>query len=227
MSTTYWKPDSNVSLSVSSNSTLLKSFTGDVNSSQNPLDFKLEKSMDLNVSWWDAHASSSPRHTINSLSMNLVWCKPGVFIQGSPTGGPSGNNNEIQHEVTLSKGFYISEFEVTQAQWKSLMDSESLTDENIPKTNIHWGEAKKFCETLTQNEKDAGTIPDNWAFELPTEAQWEYAVELGLILLTFGGTISTPLKLILSTVELESQLKSDHILRIHGVYTTCTEMFGN
>ena len=64
----------------------------------------------------------------NALKMPLRWCPPGDFVMGSPAGEPGRDDDETQHQVRLSRGFWLGETEVTQGQWKELM-GESLRDQ--------------------------------------------------------------------------------------------------
>jgi formylglycine-generating enzyme required for sulfatase activity len=64
----------------------------------------------------------------NALKMPLRWCPPGEFIMGSPPGEPGRDEDETQHKVTLTRGFWLGETEVTQAQWRELM-GETLRDQ--------------------------------------------------------------------------------------------------
>ena len=64
----------------------------------------------------------------NALRMPLRWCPPGEFIMGSPPGEPGRDDDETQHKVTLTRGFWLGETEVTQAQWSELM-GETLRDQ--------------------------------------------------------------------------------------------------
>ena len=50
--------------------------------------------------------------------IKLCWCPPGKFIMGSPAGEPERRPSEDQVEVTLTKGFWMGNYEVTQGQWK-------------------------------------------------------------------------------------------------------------
>ena len=67
--------------------------------------------------------------TINDpygLYMTMKWCPAGTFTMGSPMSEEGRYDNERQHEVTLTKGFWMGQTEVTQGQWKRLMDGETI-----------------------------------------------------------------------------------------------------
>ena len=101
--------------------------------------------------------------------MELVYCPGGEFAMGSATDDRQRNDDETLHTVKLSKGFWISRYEVTQRQWKSVMGSNpSRTEgEDLPVDNVSWGECNEFCQK-------AGN-----GLRLPTEAQWEFAARGG------------------------------------------------
>ena len=82
-------------------------------------------------------------------------------------------------DVTLTKPFRIGIHEVTQGQWKSVMNTEpwkgqqgAHEGETVAATNISWHAANAFCQKLTEQERSAGRLSDNWQYRLPTEAQW-------------------------------------------------------
>ena len=69
--------------------------------------------------------------TINDsygLYMTMKWCPKGTFTMGSPSNESGRFDNERQHQVTLTKGFWMGETEVTQGQWKQLMAGETVVD---------------------------------------------------------------------------------------------------
>ena len=69
--------------------------------------------------------------TINDpygMNMTMKWCPAGSFTMGSPATEDGRFDNEAQHHVTLTKGFWMGETEVTQGQWKRLMDGETIVD---------------------------------------------------------------------------------------------------
>lgn len=143
-----------------------------------------------------SHRSTTPKFTKrqaghrtiltdNDVEYAFRWCPPGTFMMGSPEDEPGRSNDELQHEVTLTKGFWMLETPVTQRMWTSVMmtDIQSLALMGTYKTDLYgigdfhpiyytsWYESQAFCEKLT--EKLNGKIT------LPTEAQWEYACRAG------------------------------------------------
>ena len=103
----------------------------------------------------------------------------GSFMMGSPENEQGRSDNETQHQVTLTKDYWLGTFEVTQAQWKAVVgtNSSKFREDDLPVEQIYWGDAKAFCEMLNQNL--SVPKPDGYRFDLPTEAQWEYACRAG------------------------------------------------
>ena len=116
----------------------------------------------------------------NTVNLDMIWIEPGTFLMGSPE-GELGRNNEIQHEVTLTKEYWIGKYEVTQAQYETIMASNPsmFKGDDMPVDNISWDHAMSFCKALTEIEKTAGRLPEGYEYTLPTEAQWEYACRAG------------------------------------------------
>jgi formylglycine-generating enzyme required for sulfatase activity len=114
-------------------------------------------------------------------NLEMIWVEPGTFTMGSPTSEPGRYSRETQHEVTLTKGFYLGKYEVTQAQWERVMGSDPshFNGANRPVEKVSWNDVTYFCEKLTEVESEAGRLPDGMAYQLPTEAQWEYACRAG------------------------------------------------
>ncbi len=108
--------------------------------------------------------------TINDVEFAFRWCPPGRFKMGSPEGEPGHNDDEIQHQVTLTKGFWIMETEVTQKQWNAIMKHKYFRGgyffgDDLPVDNVTWDSCREFCRKT--------------GLQLPTEAQWEYACRAG------------------------------------------------
>jgi sulfatase modifying factor 1 len=126
-------------------------------------------------------------HTVSSISMEMIFCPPGTFTMGSPTTETGRVTNETEHNVTLTKGFYLGKYEVTQAQYQAVMtgntDSLSATpsewpnNPNRPVEKVSWADAQIFLTRL--NAQQSANIPAGWAYVLPTESQWEYACRAG------------------------------------------------
>jgi len=129
--------------------------------------------------------------------VKLCWCPAGRFRMGSPPDEPGRRADEAQVEVTLSKGFWMGKYEVTQGQWKRVMGAipgELVAGEgsDFPVYWINFIEAEEFCHRLTERAHASGELPADWEFRLPTEAQWEYACRAGTTTaFSFGETLTS------------------------------------
>ena len=117
----------------------------------------------------------------NTVSLDMIWIKPGTFMMGSPENELGRSDDEVQHQVTLTKGYWLGKYEVTQAQYEAVTGSNpaNFKGSNRPVENVNWFDAVNFCEKLTEIEKAAGRLPEGYEYTLPTEAQWEYACRAG------------------------------------------------
>ncbi len=113
----------------------------------------------------------------NSLGMEFVLIPAGTFMMGSPPGEPGRNKDEVQHQVTISKSFYMQTTEVTLKQWRALMGKRFFGlfkrrgEGNKPVVKVSWFDSEEFIKKL--NALNEG------AFRLPTETEWEYAARAG------------------------------------------------
>jgi formylglycine-generating enzyme required for sulfatase activity/photosystem II stability/assembly factor-like uncharacterized protein len=114
---------------------------------------------------------------------NMVQIVPGSFVMGSPDTEVDRDSDESpQTTVTLTRGFWIGKYEVTQAEYQALMGNNPSSfagDLSRPVEMVSWVDATNFCWALTQQERAAGRIPANYQYRLPTEAEWEYACRAG------------------------------------------------
>ncbi len=122
----------------------------------------------------DKKANTIPMRTGNDpFSKQMVYIKGGTFNMGSPDTEADRQDDEYQHRVTVSS-FFMSKFEVTQAQWQALMGNNPSTFNgcsNCPIETVSWFEVHGFLNKL--NQKTGGK------YRLPTEAEWEYAARGG------------------------------------------------
>jgi formylglycine-generating enzyme required for sulfatase activity len=115
-----------------------------------------------------------PKGFTNSLGMKFVWVPPGSFMMGSPKEEEERTNFETQHKVTLTKGFYMGVYTVTQEQWTEVMGknpSYFKGEKNLPVEQISWNDCQDFIKKLREKDKKL--------YRLPTEAEWEYSCRAG------------------------------------------------
>ena len=111
--------------------------------------------------------------------MEMIWCPAGSFQMGSPASEAGRFADEVPHAVTITKGFWLGKYEVTQAQWQSVMRDEGVQNgnrsrfkgENRPIENVSWQDCQSFIRKAN--------VTLGGVARLPTEAEWEYACRAG------------------------------------------------
>ena len=149
----------------------------------------------------------APREIVNALGMKLVRVSPGRFLMGSPRGEEGRNDDEWQHEVEITCPFHLGAHEVTVGQFRQFVTATGYRteaerdgdgggtsartgtfvrgaasnwrhpgwkqDDNHSVVNVSWNDAVAFCTWLSRKE---GRV-----YELPSEAEWEYACRAGTL----------------------------------------------
>lgn len=111
---------------------------------------------------------------IANLVNNMVYVSGGTFTMGatSEQGINAYDEEKPAHRVTLAS-YYIGKYEVTQAEWKAVMDSNpsKFKGDNLPVEHVNWNDCQEFIRKLNS------LTGKN--FRLPTEAEWEFAARGG------------------------------------------------
>ena len=112
-------------------------------------------------------------------TFRMMPIKPGTFTMGSPnTEMGRGTNEGPQHEVTITKEYWIAETQVTQDLWQLVMGNNPSANKSLytkhPVENVSWNDCQAFIAKLNEITGKK--------FRLPTEAEWEFAAR--------GGTLS-------------------------------------
>jgi formylglycine-generating enzyme required for sulfatase activity len=132
-----------------------------------------------------------PKEFTNSIGMKFVWINPGNFLMGTPKDEERGEqlHDETQHKVTLTKGFYMGLYPVTQEEWQEVMGnnpSKFKGEKNLPVDTVSWDDCQEFIKKLKGKEKDKKP------YRLPTEAEREYSCRAGTTTpFNFGDSISS------------------------------------
>jgi formylglycine-generating enzyme required for sulfatase activity len=107
--------------------------------------------------------------------VEMVPVPPGTFLMGNRKGEADERNVTL---VTITRGFWFSKTEVTQAQWRRIMvriPAHFTVDFEQPVEQVSWEDVVEYCQLLTEQGQADGLLPPGYVFRLPTEAEWEYA----------------------------------------------------
>jgi formylglycine-generating enzyme required for sulfatase activity len=124
-------------------------------------------------------AQEGEKEITTSIGMKLVRIPAGKFLMGSPATEAERDVEELQHEVVISRPFYLGVHEVTQGEYEKIMGKNPSffkLGPDFPVEQVKQQQAMEFCKKLSDlpAEKKAGR-----SYRLPTEAEWEYACRAG------------------------------------------------
>lgn len=122
----------------------------------------------------EAHHEQVKTFKVKGMTFRMLHVPSGTFVMGSPPDEKGHKLEEMQHEVTLTRGFWIGRTEVSQKLYKAVKGENPsyYRGPDLPVENVSWNDAVAFIEQLND------LIPHG-KFDLPTEAQWEYACRAG------------------------------------------------
>lgn len=129
----------------------------------------VDKHDSIEVNWSDDITLPQLKALVGVLD-SMMFIPSGTFVMG--TDEPFDNEGPA-HKVTLTKGFFMSKFELTRDVWYVVMNDSIVDskDAHLPIVNISWEDSQRFVKKL-------GELT-GLSFSLPTEAQWEYAATAG------------------------------------------------
>jgi formylglycine-generating enzyme required for sulfatase activity len=116
-----------------------------------------------------------PQEWTNSIGMKFHLIPAGEFMMGAVPGDDQAEyDEEPRHRVEITKPFYMSVYEVTQAQYQAVMgeNPSNFKGDDHPVESVSWNDAVEFCEKLS--------LKEGKKYRMPTEAEWEYACRAGI-----------------------------------------------
>jgi len=148
-------------------------------------------------------STAPPKTLTNAAEMRFALISAGTFLMGSPPDEPQRSTDEAQHEVEITRPFYLGVHPVTQRQFREVTGHnpshfsadgdgrdavrELATTDDLPAECVSWDEAVAFCRRLSDLEPGR-------TYRLPTEAEWEYACRggaAGYQVFHYGDTLSS------------------------------------
>lgn len=110
----------------------------------------------------------------NAVGIRMTLMPAGSFVMGRASSGETAGADELPAHTVQIAPFYLSQTEVTQAQWVAVMGSNPsrFMDPRRPVDQVSWLQAQEFIRKLNSMERTN-------KYRLPSEAEWEYAARAG------------------------------------------------
>jgi formylglycine-generating enzyme required for sulfatase activity len=123
---------------------------------------------------------AGPQSTVSTTresrtGMEFVRIAPGIFFMGCSDGdGLCDPDEKPSHDVRITKEFELGKYEVTQGQWRRVIDRNPsvFKGDDLPVENVSWNDVQEFLKQMNMRR-------DGYRYRLPTEAEWEYAARAG------------------------------------------------
>jgi len=137
--------------------------------------------------------------------MAFRFIPPGTWTMGSPENEPGRGRTETPHEVSITRGFWIGETEVTRQQWNEVMETDPThfvaCGSACPVESMSWKDALEFCNAFSRkagleecySKRDGNLVfagLDCTGFRLPSEAEWEWAARAGTTTALYTGDLT-------------------------------------
>jgi len=150
--------------------------TGTVSTGQGVASARDERRVEAGPEMTDGARAGEERQVeiARGVSVAMCWVPAGSFTMGSPVSEAGRSNNEEQAQVRLSHGFWLAKTECAQKTWRAVTGTNpsQFQGEDLPVEQVSWNDCQGFIGKLRQPG-------GGWRFDLPTEAQWEYACRAG------------------------------------------------
>ena len=176
-----------------------------------------------------AHEKLGDEFTIPASNIEMIWVQPGTFMMGSPTTEEGRLNSEIQHVVTLTNGFYLGKYEVTQFQYNAVMNENpsEFVGNNRPVEQVSLDDAVEFCDKLTEIERIAGRLPEGMIYPFPRKRSGSMPAEQARPRRTRGG-IALRRAMLITVWDYQVVPKPvmlAHTIRTPGAFSICMAMW--
>jgi formylglycine-generating enzyme required for sulfatase activity len=147
------------------------------------------------------------------VKLDLILIPAGKFMMGPPASEYGRIVNETQHEVTITKPYYMGKYEVTQEQYESVMGNNPscrTKGSKLPVTDVSWNDCQDFIKKLNAKTGDV--------YRLPSEAEWEYACRAGTTTAYSFGDEITPK---------DANYLDSKIGKLVAVWEWCNDWYGS
>ncbi len=136
------------------------------------------------IEWGHDKFGTFQSFAVENVVQRMRWIPPGTFMMGSPENEVGRYEDEFQHKVELTNGFWLGDTPVTQALWEVVMGTNpsQFRGPNNPVEQVSWQDCQEFIARLNVRIETLNA-------RLPAEAEWEYACRAGTKTATWVGDL--------------------------------------